>query len=101
MVITNQLKNQHLLWRAGFGPMAEEIHQLDTASQSSYVKALIKSSAKSPAYIDVADSAVKGLVMGVEEIGRQQARLDEEDRKKIRQQSREDLKSLNLTWMGE
>jgi uncharacterized protein (DUF1800 family) len=101
MVITNQLKNQHLLWRAGFGPMAEEIHQLDNSSQSSYVKALIKGSSKSPAYIDVADSAVKGLVMGVEEIGRQQARLNEEDRRKLRQQSREDLKSLNLTWMGE
>jgi hypothetical protein len=101
MVITNQLKNQHLLWRAGFGPMAEEIHQLDSASQASYVKALIKGSSKSPAYIDVADSAVKGLVMGVEEIGRQQRALDEEARKKIRQQSREDLKSLNITWIGE
>lgn len=101
MVITNQLKNQHLLWRAGFGPIAEEIHQLDNASQSSYVKSLIKGSAKSPTYIDVADSAVKGLVMGVEEIGRQQRALDEEARRKIRQQSREDLKSLNLTWIGE
>jgi uncharacterized protein (DUF1800 family) len=101
MVITNQLKNQHLLWRAGFGPMAEEIHQLDTAPPASYVKALLKSSSKSPVYMDVADSALKGLVMGVEEIGRAKRQLDEEQRKKIRQQSREDLKSLNLTWIGE
>src|SRR5687768_8210701 len=101
MVITNQLKNQHLLWRAGFGPMAEEIHQLDTASPASYVKALLKGSSKSPVYMDVADSALKGLVMGVEEIGKAQRQLDEEQRKKIRQQSREDLKSLNLTWIGE
>jgi uncharacterized protein (DUF1800 family) len=101
MVITNQLKNQHLLWRAGFGPMAEEIHQLDTVSPASYVKALLKGSSKSPVYMDVADSALKGLVMGVEEIGRAQRQLDEEQRKKIRQQSREDLKSLNLTWISE
>lgn len=101
MVITNQLKNQHLLWRAGFGPMAEEIHQLDTASTASYVKALLKGSTKSPVYMDVADTALKGLVMGVEEIGKARRQLDEEQRKKIRQQSREDLKSLNLTWIGE
>lgn len=101
MVITNQLKNQHLLWRAGFGPMAEEIHQLDSSSQASYVKALVKSSSKSPAYMDVADSAIKGLVMGVEDIARQKRALDPEERKKIRQQSREDLKSLNLTWLDE
>jgi uncharacterized protein (DUF1800 family) len=81
--------------------MAEEIHQLDTAPPASYVKALLKSSSKSPVYMDVADSALKGLVMGVEEIGRAKRQLDEEQRKKIRQQSREDLKSLNLTWIGE
>lgn len=100
-MVSNQLKNQHLLWRAGFGPMAEEIHQLDSVSTGSYVKALMKGSSKPPVYIDVAESAIKGLVMGVEEIGRQQARLDEEQRRKLRQQSREDLKSLNLTWMNE
>jgi uncharacterized protein (DUF1800 family) len=101
MAITNQLKNQHLLWRAGFGPLSEEIPQLDNASPSSYVKALLKGSSKSPAYLDVADSAVKGLVMGVDEIGKMQKALDQEARKKLRQQSREDLKSLNLTWIGE
>ena len=101
MVITNQLKNQHLLWRAGFGPMAEEIHQLETASPSSYVKALLKGSSKSPVYLDVADNAIKGLVMGVGDIDRAQRTLDAEAKKKIRQQSREDLKSLNLTWLNE
>lgn len=101
MVINNQLKNQHLLWRAGFGPMAEEIHQLESASQSSYVKTLFKASSKSPTYMDVADNAIKGLMMGVEDIGRMQKQLDEDERKKLRQQSREDLKSLNLTWISE
>lgn len=103
MVVTNQLKNQHLLWRAGFGPMAEELGQMTNASQKSYFRALAKASQKSPIYIDVADNYIKGLVMGIDEIGKQQQRkdLDEEEKKRVRQQSREDIKSLNLTWLNE
>jgi uncharacterized protein (DUF1800 family) len=100
MIVTPQLKNQHLLWRAGFGPMAEEFGQLATASSKSYVHALFKASAKSPDMIDVADSALKGLVMGVREAGMNQ-RPDEEQRRKIRQQSKEDIKSLNLSWLNQ
>jgi len=100
MVVTNLLKNQHLLWRAGFGPMAEEMHQLATVSQAAYVKTLFKSSERKPTYIDVADGALKGLVMGLNELGRQK-RLNEEERRKIRQQSREELRSLNLAWLNE
>jgi len=61
MVISNQLKNQHLLWRAGFGPMTEDIDQLSHSSQKSLFKALLKSSSGIPEYIDVADSMLKGL----------------------------------------
>jgi uncharacterized protein (DUF1800 family) len=99
MIVTPQLKNQHLLWRAGFGPMAEEYHQLATASHKSYINSLFKASAKGPEMIDVADNALKGLVMGIKEVGMQQ-RGDENQRRKIRQQSREDLKSLNITWLN-
>jgi uncharacterized protein (DUF1800 family) len=102
MVVTNQLKNQHLLWRAGFGPMAEELDQLTHSSQKAYYSALAKASNKNPTYIDVADNYLKGLVMGAEEVGRQQRReLNEEERRKARQQSRDDIRSLNLTWLNE
>ena len=102
MVVTNQLKNQHLLWRAGFGPMAEELGQLSTASQKSYFAALSKASRKKPEYLDLADNYIKGLVMGVEEIGRQQRKeLSDEEKKKLRQQSRDGIRSLNLAWLGE
>jgi uncharacterized protein (DUF1800 family) len=100
MIVTPQLKNQHLLWRAGFGPMASAYHQLATASHKSYINSLFKSSAKGPEMIDVADNALKGLVMGVKEVGMQQRGADENQRRKIRQQSREDLKSLNITWLN-
>lgn len=101
MKVTTQVKNQHLLWRAGFGPMAEEFHQLSTASNKSYINSLFKASAKGPEYIDVAHSALKGLAMGVREVGQANKPLDEEQRRKMRQQSREDIKSLNLTWLNQ
>jgi len=100
MVVTNQLKNQHLLWRAGFGPMAEEMHQLATVSQAAYVKTLFKASERKPVYIDVADGALKGLLMGLNELSRQK-KLNEDERRKLRQQSREELRSLNLAWLNE
>jgi uncharacterized protein (DUF1800 family) len=102
MAITNQQKNLHLLWRAGFGPAAEELSQISSASPKSYFNALVKASSNKPAYIDVADTALKGLVMGVEEVGRiQRQQLTAEQRKQLRDKSRDGLRSLNLTWMGQ
>lgn len=100
MSVSQQLKIQHLLWRAGFGPMAEEIPQIQHAHPREYVKALFKSSSKNPSVIDVADSSLKGLVMGIDEISKQQ-KLSDEEKKKIREQSREDIKSLNLAWLSQ
>jgi uncharacterized protein (DUF1800 family) len=100
-MVSNQLKNQHLLWRAGFGPMAEGISQLPLASTKSYAQALFKVSSKAPAYIDVASNPLKGLMMGMGEIARQNRQLSDEERRKIRQQSRQDIKNLNLTWLNE
>lgn len=102
MAITNQVKNQHLLWRAGFGPMAEQLQDLAVHSQQSFLKALIHSSRKAPEYIDVADTALKGLLMGVGEVAKMERKeADKERKKQLRKQSREDIKSLNLTWLNE
>src|SRR5438874_3796582 len=102
MVVTNQLKNQHLLWRAGFGPMAEDLDQLAGVSQKSYFQALSKASRKSPEYLDLADNYLKGLLMGIDEVGRQQKKqLNDEEKKKLRQGSRESIKSLNIAWLNE
>lgn len=101
MTVTPQLKNQHLLWRAGFGPMAEEYNQLANASHKSYVNSLFKASAKGPQMIDVADNALKGLVMGAQEASTKKRDLDEMERRRLRQQSREDIKNLNITWLNE
>ena len=91
------------MWRAGFGPAADQLEQLKTLSPSQLFKALQKASSKKPGYIDVADDYLKGLFMGAGEIGRQQKKkeLDADDRKKIREQNRDDIKSLNLSWLRE
>lgn len=100
-MVISQLKNQHLLWRAGFGPMAEELHQLTKSTTQAYTEALFKSSSKSPTYIDVASNALKGLMMGVDDVVKQNKQLSDEERRKMRQQSREEIRNLNLTWLNE
>jgi uncharacterized protein (DUF1800 family) len=102
MAITDQLKNQHLLWRAAFGPNPEEFDQIKKSSQKAYFKALVKASSKTPEYINVASNVIKGLTMGISEAGEQQKReLNEEQRREFRKQSREDIKNLNIRWLNE
>lgn len=100
MSLTNQLKNQHLMWRAGFGPAVEQLPDLSEYSPKQFFKALVKASDKKPEYIDVADDYLKGLMMGIEEIGRQQKKdLSAEERKKVQQKNREGVRNLNMFWM--
>lgn len=102
MSLSNQLKNQHLLWRAGFGPAVEQLPDLSQYTPKQFYKALVKASAKKPEYIDVADDYLKGLLMGIEEVGRQQKKeLDPEQRKMAQQKNREGVRNLNMYWMHE
>jgi uncharacterized protein (DUF1800 family) len=100
MALSNQLKNQHLLWRAAFGPMAENVNQLQEVSQKDLYKLLEKTSSKSPDTLNVANNLFDGLVKGVQDLGQMQ-KLDKDQKKALRKQSVEDLKNLNLTWLGQ
>jgi len=100
MALTNQIKNQHLLWRAGFGPSVETLNDLSKYSPQQFYKALVKASDKKPEYIDVADDYLKGLMMGIEEIGRQQRQeMPKENKKMLQQKNREGVRNLNMFWM--
>jgi uncharacterized protein (DUF1800 family) len=100
MSLTNQLKNQHLLWRAGFGPAVEQLEDLSKFSPKQFYKAIVKASDKKPEYIDVADDYLKGLMMGIEEVGRQQKKeMSKDDRKTLQQKNREGVRNLNMFWM--
>lgn len=91
------------MWRAGFGPAADQSEQLKTLSPLQLFKALQKASSKKPEYIDVADDYLKGLFMGAGEIGRQERKkdLDAAGKRKVREKNRDDIKNLNLYWLNE
>ena len=102
MSLSNQLKNQHLMWRAGFGPAVEQLPDLSAYTPKQFYKALVKASDKKPDYIDVADDYLKGLFMGIEEVGRQQKKeLPPEEKKKAQQKNREGVRNLNMYWLHE
>src|SRR5882757_7300033 len=102
MDLTNQRRNQHLFWRAGFGPMAEDLDALATHTQKSFTEALWKAADRPVAYLDVVDNALKGLVMGAGDAAAMQRKeLSADEKKQIRVQSRQDIKSLNLAWLAE
>ena len=50
--------------------MPEDLPGIRKGTPKQFVEAFFKASTKTPAYIDVADSALKGLVMGVGEEGK-------------------------------
>lgn len=100
MSISNQLKNQHLLWRAAFGPMAENVNELPDVSQKDLYKILEKTSAKKPEELNVANGTFDGLMKGLQDLGQMQ-KLTQDQKKQLRQQSVDDIKNLNLSWLTE
>lgn len=89
------------MWRAGFGPSVEQLKDLAEVKPQQLFKALQKASSRKPEYIDVADDFLKGLVMGVEEIGRQERKeMTAEQRKQVQKKNREGVRSLNLNWLS-
>ena len=102
MALSNQVKNQHLLWRAGFGPAVEQLGDLSKYTPKQFYTALKKASSKKAEYMDVADDYLKGLMQGIEEVGRQQKKeLDSDERELRQQKNREGVRNLNMYWMHE
>jgi uncharacterized protein (DUF1800 family) len=93
----NSLHNQHLLWRAGFGPAVEQLPDLHRFTAKQYFTALQKASAASPVPLDVIPAALKEE-MDSPMAGRRRE-LTAEERKERQQLSREGIRQLNLTWM--
>ena len=100
MPLSNCLKNQHLLWRAGFGPTAENAASLDKASAKQLWQLLLTTSAKAPEKIEVANYLMDSLVKGVQDVKHMET-LTKDEKRALQKQSREDLKSLNLRWLDE
>jgi uncharacterized protein (DUF1800 family) len=102
MPLPGALKNQHLLWRAGFGPAVEQLPDLARFSSADFYRALVKASSKKPEYINVADNYLQGLIMGIDQAGRiQQKELTPDEKKTRRLKNREGVRNLNLYWLNE
>ena len=101
MAVSNRIKNQHLLWRAAFGPMTENAASLDTMSQKNLWALLVKTSSKPVEKLEVsknpADEYMMGGTVGNKEM--QKAAKDPEQIKKLREKSRDDIKMMNLRWL--
>ena len=100
MPVSNQLKNQHLLWRAGFGPTAENAAALDILPQKKTWELLLNTSSKKPEKINVATNLLEGLEKGLDDMA-QPEKLTKDQKQAMRRQSRDDLKNLNLCWLDE
>lgn len=93
---------QHLLLRFGFGPRTKSWSAWSALPPASWWPKLRDESLPAPQHFDVAGDAVKGLLMGVGELGKMERRdLDKAQKRQIRTQSREDLQNLNLLWLEE
>lgn len=87
------------MWRAGFGPAADQLEQLKKITPTQLYKALQKASSKKPEYLDATDDYLKGLVKGIQVEGMRNRELDAEERRKVQQQTRQAVKGLNLLWL--
>jgi len=94
MAVSNRLKNQHLLWRSAFGPMAENAATLDTISQKSLWALLVKTSAKPVEKIEVTKNPADDYDMKMDSMS------NADLRKKRREKSRDDLWAMNLRWLN-
>lgn len=100
MSVSNRTKNQHLLWRSAFGPMAENAALLDTMSSKNLWALLVKTSAKPVTKIEVTKNPADEYMMGMTDPREIQKKMQDPGlRKKLREQSRDDLKTMNLRWL--
>ena len=82
--------------------MAENAADLDKISQKELWGLLQKTSAKKPQKINVAQNLVDGLYKGIQDVAQmQKPELTNDQKKQLREQSREDLKNLNIRWLEE
>ena len=101
MQVSNRLKNQHLLWRSAFGPMAENVASLDKMSQKNLWALLVQTSGKQVQKIEVTKNPADEYMMGMTDPKDIQKKINDPDlRKKLREQSRDDLKTMNITWLN-
>ena len=103
MSLLNRLKNQHLLWRAAFGPMAEAVAELNELNPKKLWKKLLESSAETPQKIDIAANPFEAKDTMTTDTGMMNANtamMDADKKRAIQKQGRDDLKDMNIAWLN-
>ena len=99
---SNQLKNQHLWWRAGFGAPTGSLNELSKEKPEKLFHSILKASEKTPVFFDVADPELKEMVSSNQPMNlAKMQRLKPDEKQMIRKQSVQDISKLNLRWLQE
>src|SRR5579863_9450954 len=98
----NQQRNQHLWWRAGFGPPVEQVKELSKQKPGNLFHSILKASEKNPVLFDLADPDLKNILMENQQMlsGKMQG-LKPDEKQMIRKQSVQDISKLNIRWLQE
>jgi uncharacterized protein (DUF1800 family) len=102
MSVSLQQKNQHLLWRAGFGPDISMSIGVNSMKTSDLWEKLKEDSQAPPGMIRLSGPApeiVKAIARRKQE--GENPELTKEERQKIRAAFRENVKELNRRWLSE
>src|SRR6185295_7211752 len=97
----NQLKNQHLWWRAGFGPPASHLSAFTQQDPKTVFRSLLEASEKKPEFFDLADPELKEIVNRGTMAMMKMQNLKSQEKKLIRKKSVQDIASLNIRWLQE
>ena len=107
MPVSLQQKNQHLLWRAGFGIDENNLSNIINTKTKKLVSNLFEEAAATPDFIDVADESLKKIYQELADqntmnpLDKTLEKFSREKRQEIRKQSGADIKKLNLKWLNE
>lgn len=105
MSIALQVKNIHLLNRAGFGIAGSDISNLSKVKPKELYQTLVTNSNQPTIAFDVANEKLKEIFYGIGESNKMEAAIkpdqDNNLRKFIREQSRADLLTLTIKWLDE
>lgn len=88
MTVSLQTKNQHLLWRAGFGPTTGQWVYLKNTSLKRTLKALETGSRTAFVPFNIATGREEAYGM-----------MDAQARRESQKRNREEIKALNLAWI--
>jgi uncharacterized protein (DUF1800 family) len=100
MPISNKVKNQHLLWRAGFGPMIEAVADLDKTSPKDLWQLLLKGGSETPSNMNIATDVSKDKTYQDEDGNFAYRKVSEIDKRLIAARYRKDLLDMNTGWVN-